>query len=756
MAQTLPEYSKPASSPGSQSLQQTLQPTSGAFKTLQTGTHELFNFDELFTHGRTGGGRCSLALGHASDHVALAAALLGWAEACGQGGEARGAAFVARHSLNSEVLDMGVKLLYGLVDWMVERGGEEAYGFDGVGTGPCALDERGLALFKLALCASFSPQCVRVTDGVHTDRGEEAVFHSSSVNFAFDSIGDEDDPSQGQWAIFSNSMRLAKLNLMESTILDDAYVILGAQCAVFQPSDAGPAAGGEVDLWLDGWTVRADAAVAAEAGRLRSELSTALNDALEVDERQAAAMIDSATLEALAGFLTRGCRLARARAWRQPRAPERDRCSAMVRGLPESVFPSDLEGLFEPFGHVVDVHMPQQDDEAEASVARLGAAESTLHPEAIGPARDKDLQNTGPQDRPNLPLDGLSTLGRSEADSVDTSCELQPSPRALLRSSVASPENDRQRHQRFIRKSAMRMAVMSDGKSHEERTRSLQDKQELIDILAEKGGGSFLRGWRQHLDADGTLEVRFAAFCQAAAQIAWSGDVYMLLGGDQDVSSLTLDELCPSSGALVRRLKRWVKDKFGSTAELHKACEKASDAQGAGQVTREGFVTTVITSGFSASVADMSEVFDMCDVDNAESIQASSLIFLEEDDEVRDELLAKSRITSLQEWRYRRRSTGVRRARQAPCVPPPSVGSEAVAGEHFREAALRGVPQALRQAAGGGQEAEVCEGGVLEVRPLDVRQRDQVLPPPSGRGPGQPVYAHPGAAALPHGASQRG
>jgi len=199
----------------------------------------------------------------------------------------------------------------------------------------------------------------------------------------------------------------------------------------------------------------------------------------------------------------------------------------------------------------------------------------------------------------------------------------------------------------------MRMAAMSDGKSHEERTRSLQDKQELIDILAEKGGGSFLRGWRQHLDADGTLEVRFAAFCQAAAQIAWSGDVYMLLGGDQDVSSLTLDELCPSSGALVRRLKRWVKDKFGSTAELHKACEKASDAQGAGQVTREGFVTTVITSGFSASVADMSEVFDMCDVDNAESIQASSLIFLEEDDEVRDELLAKSRITSLQEWRYK-------------------------------------------------------------------------------------------------------
>lgn len=311
----------------------------------------------------------ALARGSLSDHVVLAAALLGWEDACARGGEPAGEAFADSYGLSTDVLNVAVKLMDSLVAAMVEKGGVETEDYCGRST--WELNTEGLALFKLAICIGFTPQFVHLCDGSRTDRGEETVFHASSVNCSFNVAEDQEhhEGSRQGWAVYSNAMRLTKVNLMDTTMVNTCYLLLGAQSALVRPDDTGDR--GEIQVWLDGWTAQVHPAVVAEASHLRVEIQSALNNGISGSGSRAAAPMPVDTTDTIADFLLRGCDAPKARGWRVPRTPQRDRCSMCIRGLPPNTVHLDLEALFAPFGRVVDVRIPQQDkpDEGGTQVA---------------------------------------------------------------------------------------------------------------------------------------------------------------------------------------------------------------------------------------------------------------------------------------------------------------------------------------------------------------------------------------------------
>lgn len=200
-----------------------------------------------------------LSRGEPSDHCALASALLGFAQACKRDGVTAGHEFAASHELTTEVLEMALTLADALVAAMVERGYDASFDQEDCGAF-CDGAIHEMALFKLVLCLGFAPQFVSLDCGACTDRGEEVEFHPSSVNCLVEPPAEDAKAEDGEWAVYSDAMRLSRINLMESTIVGGNYLLLAAQHALIRGRHAlGQSAleeqGGEVELWLDGWCV---------------------------------------------------------------------------------------------------------------------------------------------------------------------------------------------------------------------------------------------------------------------------------------------------------------------------------------------------------------------------------------------------------------------------------------------------------------------------------------------------------------------
>jgi len=169
----------------------------------------------------------------------------------------------------------------------------------------------------------------------------------------------------------------------------------------------------------------------------------------------------------------------------------------------------------------------------------------------------------------------------------------------------------------------------------------------LQELLAAKGDGCMIRGWRKELDPDGALEVNFPTFCASAKRMGYVGDSYVLFGLDQNHSSLTLTELHPQTGHLLDRFKLWVKDTFGSPQQMF----SVFDTDALGHLDRDTFVYACREHGFVADGRDLNMVYSSCDYGDVGTIIAEDVVFLEVDTKARENEQFKLKLRQMHEWK---------------------------------------------------------------------------------------------------------
>lgn len=190
-------------------------------------------------------------------------------------------------------------------------------------------------------------------------------------------------------------------------------------------------------------------------------------------------------------------------------------------------------------------------------------------------------------------------------------------------------------------------AAFLDGKkaSHEKQRKT--DQLRLQAVLAGRGDGSTLRGWRRELDPDGLLEVDYGDYIQTCARLNFMGDTSLLFGGDGDNSTLSLGELAPFEAQLVDTFRVWADSKFHG----HKGVFSQLDIAGSGEISRETWCQEVAKAGFDGSDADIETLYHFCDVANKGCINQEQLIWLEMDTDARSRELHKAKLCQLAAWK---------------------------------------------------------------------------------------------------------
>jgi len=254
------------------------------------------------------------------------------------------------------------------------------------------------------------------------------------------------------------------------------------------------------------------------------------------------------------------------------------------------------------------------------------------------------------------------------------------------------------------------------------------DRAKLMEALREKGAGSALRGWRRELDPDGSLDLGYQEFCQAMDRLGVEVDTMRLFGADGDFAKLTLEELAPPEGRLVERFREWVKTRFGSPTGMFSAVDSGDK----GVLGREEFVSGCRTMGFEASGPELSEVFNLLDVEDFGTITEQDIMFLETDKQARELEIFRAKMRSKHQrqrllayvyWDDRRRITKATDRRAC----RPWLG-------HFRAPPRAGHGQALEVAAGVAPPG--VRGESLLLGPFAERLRQRGARLAESLGPG--------------------
>eukprot|EP00931_Biecheleriopsis_adriatica_P116417 TRINITY_DN92055_c0_g1_i1.p1 TRINITY_DN92055_c0_g1~~TRINITY_DN92055_c0_g1_i1.p1 ORF type:complete len:774 (+),score=171.97 TRINITY_DN92055_c0_g1_i1:64-2385(+) len=207
------------------------------------------------------------------------------------------------------------------------------------------------------------------------------------------------------------------------------------------------------------------------------------------------------------------------------------------------------------------------------------------------------------------------------------------------RTSTPNPQGHKQS---FLQRGVQRMTYSAVGSSHLK-----TDLQELRTLIELQGHGSLLRGWRLTFDPRGEFQVDYDDFCRVAGSMFWVGDMQGILGQDGDLDSLTLSEIAPVEGALMKTFQKWIKERHGSVLNFFASLEKTKE-----KVNRETFVTAALSGGFEGTQEEVDLVFDCCDTGDVGSILKEDIIFLELDPKIRQqERIRKGGF--FQEWKNR-------------------------------------------------------------------------------------------------------
>lgn len=117
-------------------------------------------------------------------------------------------------------------------------------------------------------------------------------------------------------------------------------------------------------------------------------------------------------------------------------------------------------------------------------------------------------------------------------------------------------------------------AIKAPGNSEQEEAQAIVQA-----ALKVRGKGSILRGWRQELDPDGSLDCNFLEFCQAAKRLQLAVDAPKLFGEDSP-ESLDLGEVMPELGQLLERFRKFMMEEFGGPSEMCLGFESLEEAKG--------------------------------------------------------------------------------------------------------------------------------------------------------------------------------
>jgi len=309
------------------------------------------------------GGKDVLVRGKHSDHYAMAAAYFGWRARCSYGD---GDAFIDEHGLSRETLDMGDQLVRSLLRMMVdeyEYDGDDAAFADDADSGSWTTeaifeDPQTWTFCKAAMCAAFVPQFVRSkgTGQFESDSNEEVVGHASSCNQGYRPVVNPYAPPGGKasddWLVYTDSMKLGKVSIMESTVVGAPYVVLFSRS--LSPV-TGASACGQVDF--DGWrgSLAGGEAALNNLQRARGDLQRHLTGILE---SQTASMLGKNVMDRLAHVLSdRGLALRGVTGTREQRIGVKEAATIWVGSLPDEADEEDLRQLFGTFGQVDEVNL---------------------------------------------------------------------------------------------------------------------------------------------------------------------------------------------------------------------------------------------------------------------------------------------------------------------------------------------------------------------------------------------------------------
>lgn len=325
------------------------------------------------------GGKHVLVKNRMSDHFAFAAAYLGWRARAAVG---EGDNFIDEHGLSRETLEMGDNLVRSLLRMMVdeyEYDGDDAAFADDAESGtwsPEAVfdeDERTWLLCKAALSAAFVPQFVRFNCGrLETDSNQEVQCHGSSCNQRYRPMV---NPCAAQatvddWMLYSDCMKLAKINIMETTAVSAPYVLLFSKSLARAP---GAHDGRLVEF--DGW--RGAVAGGAEAVSLVQRIRHSLGEHVRVlVDNQSATRLAADFIEQLVGVLTNGrLALKEVCGTQSPRVGAKEAATLVVNNFQPGSDEEVLRSLFEACGVVEEVDFAQYGQRAWVS---MGCREEAL------------------------------------------------------------------------------------------------------------------------------------------------------------------------------------------------------------------------------------------------------------------------------------------------------------------------------------------------------------------------------------------
>mmetsp|Transcript_36204 Transcript_36204/g.83470 ORF Transcript_36204/g.83470 Transcript_36204/m.83470 type:complete len:717 (-) Transcript_36204:28-2178(-) len=174
-----------------------------------------------------------------------------------------------------------------------------------------------------------------------------------------------------------------------------------------------------------------------------------------------------------------------------------------------------------------------------------------------------------------------------------------------------------------------------------EELKRAKERHALIAALTQKGGGFLLCGWRRELDPDGSMDVELKELDWHLRRLGLLElTARNILGPNAD--SLSLQELCPKDGELVHRIREWIKDKFGSPADLWNTI----DAKQVGSLDREGWTSSCLAAGFRGTAEELHYLFQFVDIDEGGSINKEEILFLETDSQARDKAIFEEKMKS--------------------------------------------------------------------------------------------------------------
>lgn len=144
------------------------------------------------------------------------------------------------------------------------------------------------------------------------------------------------------------------------------------------------------------------------------------------------------------------------------------------------------------------------------------------------------------------------------------------------------------------------------------------------------------------MDSDGSLEIGFKDFCNAAARLCVKVDTEALFGDDSP-ESLTLSELAPEEGELVDKFRAWMTSSFGGPAEMYMAFEGPPVEGSDGRLYIEEFCKGCWKHGFEEKQEQLDQVFSLLDMDNSGFLEIEDVMFLELDKKAREGSIQKAK-----------------------------------------------------------------------------------------------------------------